>query len=233
MEKNNISKTKSESERLLREGDFNLEIICRMPIESSLLGEKTESTFIEEYSFRVTYEQYSGSGFDTLPERPAAKGSFRIFNAELAMNSDADPASVFDSSADNASIYAAFYEYGTYDFSEELFRMNGLEDIMGSNLAHLDRLELEPEFLGKGLGEVVLECLCGWLQSKAAFVAFKSFPLQFEHKGPETPQRKMAQDKLDRHYQNMGFSKLKLPDDYINQDDSLFILNSATKGFGI
>lgn len=216
-----------EFANLINNGFIHLEISLNLCFECK---EKTSSSYIEEYRYIVYYDQ-----FDSIDEEriKVGEGSFKIFNAALAKKNKEYASEIFDgSSFEDTVIYTTFYVYDTYRFDKNLFKLNNINNVVGSNLGYLERLELHYEYRNKGVGAYVLNQICNWLSTRVNFIAFKSFPLQFESGSQkdiiidsENQNLESAKNKLDNYYNSIGFKKLILTDDHTNKEESFFYWN--------
>jgi hypothetical protein len=212
-------KTLKELEDVLSKGYFNLELSLNLPMEYK---DRTDLTYVEEYSFNIYYNPHDE---DDDYKIKVATGSFKIFNTSQVINDEECPITAFDSSRENCYIYTSFYEYDTCEFNEEFVELNDLTDCIGTNIAHINTLEIIPEFRGKALGHLFLTKICDWLNSKVDLLIFKSFPLQYQGQGElsdsELEKFDTAKKKLNDYYTSMGFQKVKFPKDQ-KQDETYF-----------
>jgi GNAT superfamily N-acetyltransferase len=92
------------------------------------------------------------------------------------------------------------------------------------NILILDRLEILPQFRGRGLGLAVMSDLIKRFSLGAGLVAIKPYPLQFEFHSSDTESRtwrqelglsglcadeKLATQKLCDYYGRIGFRRLR------------------------
>src|SRR5215216_162041 len=89
-------------------------------------------------------------------------GKLRAYYADLNGASDADlePYYILDLHAATAPFYPALFDPKIDDFKRSVYRLAG-NDIFNRNLLILDRMEILPEYRGKGLG---LACLYRCIQ---------------------------------------------------------------------
>ena len=151
-------------------------------------------------------------------------GKLRAFYADLdgASNVGLDPYYILDLLAATAPFYHSLFDAKTNDFKRSVYRVAS-NDIINLNLLILDRLEILPEYRGKGLG---LACLYRCIQQYwhgCALVTLKCFPLQFENDEDDVRdewQKRMnlgrlgkdhdiCRSKLEKYYQRLGFKKVR------------------------
>lgn len=149
-------------------------------------------------------------------------GRFRVFYADLdaAVNAGTAPFDVFDWRSETAP-YVVLYDAGSSPVPAAI-KAIGEEPFFFANLLILDRLELLPEFRGRGLGLLILRRLIERFSAGTGVVAMKPFPLQFEvarHDGPGEWSKALALEtyskdkratmaKLQRYYAKLGFKKV-------------------------
>ena len=107
-------------------------------------------------------------------------GKFRLYYVDVdrAINDDVSVFDVLDSYSQTIGYYDLF-DPNSPDLSDHV--INLLEnDVFGSNVLILDRLEILPKFRGKCAGLAVMSEMIRRFSAGAALVAIKPFPLQFE-----------------------------------------------------
>ena len=137
----------------------------------------------------------------------------------------AEGESVFDI-FDHYSSTIGYYDlYATngWEFSRRVLRALGCEDsfMMPSGMLIIDRLELYPEYRGRGIGLQAMKFLIARYRMGAGIAAIKPFPLQFEggiQDEPELlrqrgldkypPSEVVCQRRLQAHYRKLGFRKI-------------------------
>lgn len=180
----------------------------------------TESLrYITEYSIRIYLDQYietgSGERIDSV-EIGRAKAS--LFLVGLGLDTDQSVFDVFDHSIEYINLYEELYD----EHEEYSKAIKGGREIDNSNVLYIRRVELLPQWRGRGIGKKVLKDIIWRFTGGCGLVVLKSFPLQFEEGILEAtdlwtqqllladlPKRKgSVQKKLDRFYQSVGFRKL-------------------------
>lgn len=105
------------------------------------------------------------------------------------------------------------------EFSPKLYERYGDRFLYIDNLLVIDRLEIRPEYRGKGYGLGAIELILKQLRGGAELAALKAFPLQFESPNliSELDQEQVAalemfsctkheaRRKLVEHYMKVGF----------------------------
>ena len=149
-------------------------------------------------------------------------GKFRIYYVDVERAID-EGEPIFDALDAHSSHLAEYFEpiFGSEapDFSNRLLGLFDHE-LHKANLLILDRLEILPQYRGKGLGLSVLRHLVSRFSSGVGGVAMKPFPLQFETAPSSEDERKwrselgldqfeadedLAEEKLCRYYSKLGF----------------------------
>jgi GNAT superfamily N-acetyltransferase len=174
---------------------------------------------------RFVYEM-SGNlfGIDDT-ERRKLVGKFRVYYVDVMRAIDAGEPIIYvlDAHSPNvAEYFGPIFGSATPDFSHHLLETLDY-DILGGNLLILDRLEILPQYRGKGIGLRALRHMIEHFSPGAAVVAMKPFPLQFEIASSDTEKRwramleldqlpmdkDVATEKLRRHYSKLGFLRLR------------------------
>jgi GNAT superfamily N-acetyltransferase len=108
-------------------------------------------------------------------------GRFGVYymDVDRAINEGCSVFDLFDAYSQTAEYYRALFGRDAPDFSSRVRKLVD-DEIWGSNVLILDRLELLPEYRGKGLGLNLMRHLIKRFGYGAAIVAIKPFPLQFE-----------------------------------------------------
>lgn len=131
---------------------------------------------------------------------------------------------VLDLSA-STFVYYDLYD-GRYSFKASVLKVLGVEDeYVSCNLLILDRLELLPEFRGRGFGLEAIRCLVQRFRIGTGIVAMKPFPLQYESGRGHEAEAKTARGldkyqgsqaactrRLTKHYAQLGFVKIPRTD---------------------
>lgn len=108
-------------------------------------------------------------------------GKFRLYyvDVERAINNGMPIFDVLDSYAQTVDYYDALFGVNAPEFSDSLMKTLN-DDVFGSNVLILDRLEILPKYRGRGLGLSVMRHMIERFAGGAAVIAIKPFPLQFE-----------------------------------------------------
>ena len=195
--------------------------------ELTIVMSWSSESYITEYSvpFDFIYET-SGDLFaiDDNDDREFV-GKFRVYYVDVERAiSEGEP--IFEVLDAHSSHVAEYFEpiFGSEapDFSNHLLELLD-HGIFGSNLLILDRLEMLPQYRGRGLGLSVLRHMISRFSSGAALVAMKPFPLQFEVVRAHEDENKwrdrmnlaqlptnadVATEKLRQYYSKLGFLHL-------------------------
>jgi hypothetical protein len=115
--------------------------------------------------------------------------------------------------------FISLYESGTSSFTEEFLDIME-HDIWNSNLLVIDRIEILPNFRGKGLAGLIIEDAINSFSPRTDLAVLKAFPLQLEYKTtkhkPKKWERMMALSNLENNeaiarnklislYKSLGF----------------------------
>lgn len=198
-------------------GEGDLTIVMSWSSESYVSEYPAPDDFIYETSGNLF-------GIDDNDDRELI-GKFRVYyvDVECAIN-EGEP--IFDVRDAHSSHLEEYFEpvFGSEapDFSNRLLDLLGHE-VLGCNLLILDRLEVLPQYRGKGLGLSVLRHMITRFSSGAALVAMKPFPLQFEAAPSSAAEKKwrtrlslaqlptdkdVATEKICQYYSKLGFLSL-------------------------
>ena len=154
-------------------------------------------------------------------------GKVRLFYLDLAavFETKDNLHDLFDIRPETAPFYSALIDYETGDFKPYLEEVLG-ECICDMNVLIVDRLEILPEFRGKGIGLASLIWCLRQYARQCGVVALKCFPLQFECAEMGEPEwrremqfgtlnrdHKRSSAKLKKYYGSLGFKVL--PEDGI------------------
>jgi hypothetical protein len=151
-------------------------------------------------------------------------GKFRVYYVDVERTIN-EGESVFHVLDAHSKDLVEYYE-PIFGSEEPYFNNNLLElfynEVLGSNILVLDRLEILPQYRGKKLGIAVLCNMIARFAPGAAIVAMKPCPLQFEVPSNEDEEKwrdrmslaKMSTDqgvatkKLCNYYSKLGFLPL-------------------------
>lgn len=189
------------------------------------LSWSSESCILDyvEYS-RFVYETAGNLfGIDDT-ERRKLVGKFRVYYVDVMRAIDAGVPIILVLEAHSSQVAEYFdpiFGSSAPDFSHQVLEMLDY-DIFGGNLLILDRLEILPQYRGKGIGLRVLHHMIERFSPGAAVVAMKPFPLQFEFPSSDAQKRwrarlgldqlstdkGLATEKLRQYYSKLGFLRL-------------------------
>lgn len=151
-------------------------------------------------------------------------GRFGIFYIDIAgaINEGMPVFDVMDFCDTTSRYYGALFD-GSHEFNKAV-KMATRDDLPEMNLLVLDRLELLPQFRGRGRGLKILRQMIHRFSPGAGIVAMNPFPLQFERTKAELEasdwKRRMglhemprrgkteATEKLRQHYAQLGFRRI-------------------------
>ena len=186
--------------------------------EQALLVDNDEpSRFVKR--IEGTVSKFVGDEDQRIPV-----GSFAIFIIDVAAVTR-EQASLFDAFDTDARIFGYYELYGRgYEFKRKVLRAMAVDMTFDLGMLILDRLELDPEHRGDGLGLRVLRWLEHQFRMGCGVVVMKPYPLQFEGGSPEEREDEadfrrrrlgdydrrfdFALRRLQRHYSKLGFTKV-------------------------
>lgn len=151
-------------------------------------------------------------------------GRFRIYyvDVERAINEGMPVLDVFDTHFHTVGYYEALFGEDSPEFSDRVRKLLK-DDVFGSNVLILDRLEILPQYRGRALGLRVMQHMMKRFGAGTAVVAIKPFPLQFETETSSEDERKwrtklrlaqlpnnklVATKKLSDYYGKLGFLRI-------------------------
>lgn len=146
-------------------------------------------------------------------------GSFKalILDVASAWNDEMDLFDFFDLTQAGNDIYAALVDHESGWYWDDLEEQYGFDEF--SSLFVLDRLEIKPEFRGKGLGLIAINLLIERLGVCCRLAALKAYPLQFEARRPsDTDSSDYAEFSMDKdealaslkaYYSRAGFESYR------------------------
>ncbi len=195
----------------------DLDIVMRWTTES-YVSEYLES---DDFIYETSGKLFSSDDND---ERKLV-GKFRTYYVDVERAID-EGEPIFEVLDAHSSHLVEYFEplFGSEapDFSNHLLELLDHE-VIGNNLLILDRLEILPQYRGKGLGLSVLRHMIARLSFGASLVALKPFPLQFETTSDTEAEKKWramlrldqlptdedaATEKLCQYYKRLGFRRL-------------------------
>jgi GNAT superfamily N-acetyltransferase len=175
------------------------------------------SHFVHETDGDVVLSGYSGNVL-------AKVGTFRVIqvDAEGALAQHVPVFDVFDQEAVTFAYFEQLYDewnYGGFSYKDRVLKALRCEDeVISMNLLILDRLEIFPNFRGRGYGLEALQCLIQRFRMGVGLIVMKPFPLQFEDPEPEELASRgldgfvgsaaFCTRKLKRYYAQLGFKRI-------------------------
>ncbi|GAB3753043.1 GNAT family N-acetyltransferase [Spirosoma pomorum] len=186
-------------------------------------GELESGRYINEYKVRIYFDEVRELS-DTQREESVEIGraSVSLFLVELGLNNDQSMFDIFDHCIEYVNLYEEVYdEHG--EFQKPLI---DTFEPLNDNLLYIRRLELLPEWRGRGIGQKVLKDIIWRFDSCCGMVVLKAFPLQFEAGiltntslwtqqlmlSSFTQNTSMAQRKLFAFYKSIGFKRVPKSD---------------------
>jgi GNAT superfamily N-acetyltransferase len=150
-------------------------------------------------------------------------GRFRIYYADLdaALNARCAADEVLDTYAQTFEFAPIILNRDGSLYSRRLETLLG-NGLMPGNVLILDRLEIRPQYRGRGLGLAVILRLIERFSAGTGLVALKAFPLQFEHEALSKPNRwqgsmvltafsedeQASRAALQQYYSRLGFAAM-------------------------
>ena len=192
---------------------------------SSAYVRNQSENFLTRIEGKILYEDDDGESL--------LAGKLGAYYADLqgAIAHREHPYDVLDLRGETELFYSALYDSKTNEFKESVLKLFEYE-VFNINLLILDRLEILPEYRGKGLGLACLYRCMQQYQHGCGLVVLKPFPLQFEtiRESGEKDDRDEREDqeswrqslilkefgtdqkactrKLEKYYQRLGFIKI-------------------------
>ena len=128
------------------------------------------------------------------------------------------------SQLDHNELGGLLFDYDTNSFKKEW--QEKIDESFNSNILYLDRIEILPEYRGKGYGKLITKDILLRLNSSYGIAILKAFPLQLEVSHPNSSKqdsewntkmnfKQMEQDsniakkQLYNFYKKMGFKRYK------------------------
>ena len=195
------------------------ELVCSLQLDRQELIPIPPSE-PDDFVYKITGRVLCGT---LNEERDRVAGRFRIYYVDFSTgaNYGYSAREVLDAYSDTYTYAGVLLGRSDEPFSHRLEKLLGFE-IWNPNFLVLDRIEILPQFRGRGVGLLAILSLMERFAAGAGVVGMKPFPLQFEPEPPggHTSWRKRLQlDKLSRdhrqaasklqsHYARLGFVRM-------------------------
>lgn len=182
-------------------------------------GELESARFINEYTIRIFLDQTRERGEQIHQESTEiGRASISLFLLELAYNQNEATFDVFDHCREYVNLYEDLYT----DDDELIEPIRKIADIDNGNLLYIRRLDLLPEWRGRGIGRKVLKDIIWRFGGCCGLVIVYAYPIQFAEGITretdlwtqqlllsELPQDEVeAHQKLYTFYQSVGFRRV-------------------------
>ncbi len=129
------------------------------------------------------------------------------FKLDLAAANDFDFYELFDAvDADTGSLGEILFDQNTRDFKTTIQKAF-FPNIAISKVLHVNRLDLEDDYRGLGLGRCVIERAIDTLEDHEMITTVKPFPLQWERKEDEINPKDM--EKVVQFWKSVGFKQIQ------------------------
>lgn len=159
-------------------------------------------------------------------DKEVTVGYLKLYYCDLerAFNNDISFYDVLDAhSSSTERYYSTLFDIETEEVNPIIFNLLGYET-SEMNFLIIDRIEILPEFRGKGLSKYVLEEAVKMFSNKTFAVVLEPFPLQDEPEDAKSEETKEwdkmmdyktfkddkteAKEALVNHYKNLGFIEI-------------------------
>lgn len=189
------------------------DIWFRIDFEISLTHEDGEpSDFITVYSGSVT-------AIDENEEQKIGKVCVYIVERNRAINERRSLFNIMDSlDADSFDCFESLFDVETEELKESIEKLRSEDRMFHYDLMLMQRLELEPEWRGLGIGKRVALRIIEKLGDSVGLIVCKPFPLQFTGLGRNEKQPtgiRSAQKAVRDFWQDVGFIRIPRTDYYI------------------
>lgn len=173
------------------------------------------SDFVNNFTLQI-YQVKEEEG----PDQLIGKGCISLLHLNRALDHDFPLLDVFDESASIMEMAEVIFNLENEDdYWTKLDEFFNYDLLTSYDICFIERVELLPEFRGKGIGKWVVKNIIERFYGSCGLVVLKAFPLQHEDEKryPSEWIAKMkldelesdlekAQYKLFHYYQQMGFS---------------------------
>ena len=188
---------------------------------SSSTGNIEEERYINKYNIEVYEIQIDKN--DKESASLIGKVNVKLFLWELCIEDNYWVDDLF-SQLDHNELGGLLFDYDTNSFKKEW--QEKIDESFNSNILYLDRIEILPEYRGKGYGKLITKDILLRLNSSYGIAILKAFPLQLEVSHPNSSKqdsewntkmnfKQMEQDsniakkQLYNFYKKMGFKRYK------------------------
>ena len=188
---------------------------------SSSTGNIEEERYINKYNIEVYEVQIDEN--DKESSSLIGKVDVKLFLWELCIEDNYWVDDLF-SQLDHNELGGLLFDYETNSFKKEW--QEEIDESSNSNILYLDRIEILPEYRGKGYGRLITKDILLRLNSSYGIAILKAFPLQLETSHPNPSKQKnewntkmnfkqmrqdsnIAKKQLYNFYKEMGFKRYK------------------------
>ena len=152
-----------------------------------------------------------------------ARSKYFYIDLISAINEGDYPDYILDLKSETAPFIEALYGINSSGFNNHVCKLLNYDN-WSPDLFIIDRIEILPQYRGEGLTKKLINEAVRLFSARADVMALKSFPLQFEAKGPnhnpEEWEQKMKLNELEQdtvkadhsltsHYKKLGFKCLR------------------------
>ena len=173
---------------------------------SSETGNIEEERYINKYNIDVYEIQIDEN--DKESASLIGKVNVKLFLWELCIEDNYWVDDLF-SQLDHNELGGLLFDYDTNSFKKEW--QEEIDESFNSNILYLDRIEILPEYRGKGYGKLITKDILLRLNSSYGIAILKAFPLQLEVSHPNSSKQdsNIAKKQLYNFYKKMGFKRYK------------------------
>lgn len=203
--------------------DYRYDLVLQIEGESVYCALEEPSRFLRKSSGKVAFSDDQGI------ETEIGTFSTIFLDVQSALTEEDSVFDLFDSDSTTINYFEDLYDHGTLNFKPKVTKVAFSNDYSywNPNLLILDRLTVDAEHQGHGVGLLALRALIHRFRAGAGLIAMKPYPLQFEASfldGKEVGAAarmgldtfKMSQPKatakLKKYYSRLGFKPVPRSD---------------------
>ncbi len=205
---------------------FGLELWC---------GNDEPNGYVYQYRGEIfDYEEEEDDNDDLGCDEPNVKvGEIEVFYVDrvrIINERGSFYEAMDDISSDTRECHAALIDDESDDWKEEVTALISEDALIHDNVLLINRLQIEEQFRGRGLGAKVVHEIIKTFGSQCAVIVCKPFPLQYRgYRSEENAEarsapgqeqkRRAAFRKVAAFWKSVGFRKLASSEHYVWQSD--------------
>ena len=180
---------------------------------SSSLGLLEENRYVKEICIDIIREEIREESYQSKAEIKVGNAQITVFLLRPAHEAGYSTFEVLDTSVEYCWIYDFLFDSKTHNYRDSIIEQCG-EDVyfMGSNIVLFHRINILPEYRGKGLCAKLTKDVYDFFSNACGIMLLQPYPLQHEHKvctKEDEKQFKKDLKKLVTYYKSMGFKMFK------------------------